>query len=113
MDEKYTNSFIDSSHVFINKLFYLGANDLITLKALDLLKMILQIYNWAEWFEVSEKNKRKLEQIMDCIILRNSNLILPTIVPDCLHYSNVSTPQTMYTWQEICSNEEAFTYYSI
>jgi hypothetical protein len=37
---------------------------------------------------------------MNCFIYKNSNLVLPTITPG-MYYSNVSTPQTIHTWQRV------------
>lgn len=113
MDEKYTNSFIDSLSQYLYKLQYLAASDRITLRALNSFKIFHWLYEWADWFEVSEKDKIKIEKLMNCLILRNSNLVLPTIDPLCIYYSNVSSPQTIYTWQNLCDNPDVVTYSDI
>lgn len=100
MDERYTNSLIDSATKYLFNLEYLGNNDRVTLRALGTFKILHQLYSWADWFEVCEDKKIKMEQLINCIIMRNSNLILPTIIPGP-YYSNVSTPQTIYTWQKV------------
>lgn len=102
MNEKYTNSLIDSIHKYITNLYYLGKNDLKVIKDLGLLKIIQQLYIQSDWYDISDKNKIKLERLMDCIILRNSSLVLSTVIPSCSNYSNTNTPQTIYTWQKIC-----------
>ena len=103
MDEKYTNAFIDSSLQYLNKLQYLARRDIKTLKDLSLLDIILDVYNKADWYEVSENDKIKLQKLLDCIYLRNPNLTLPTVIPGTF-YSNVNTPQTIWTWQRIWDN---------
>jgi hypothetical protein len=100
MDERYTNSLIDSIEDYIYKLQYLGTNNKTTLRALNTFKIFHQLYIWADWYEVSENDKIKIEQLINCLILRNSNLVLPTITPGT-YYSNVNTPQTLHTWQRV------------
>ena len=100
MNERYTNSLIDSTKAYLFNLEYLANNDKITLRALGTFRILHQLYNWADWFEVSEKDKINIEKLINCIILRNSNIVLPTIIPGP-YYSNVSTPQTIFTWQKV------------
>ena len=101
MNEKYTNSLIDSTINYLYNLRYLASDDKITLRALNTYKMLLQVYNWADWFEVSEQDKKKIENLINCVILRNSNIVLPTINSNSNYYSNVNTPQTIHTWQKV------------
>lgn len=103
MDEKYTDAYIDSAKFYLYKLSYLAKQDPGTLKDLSLLEIILQIYNWADWFVVSENDKIKIQKLLDCIYFRNPNLVLPKVIPG-IFYSNVSTPQTIWTWQRIWDN---------
>jgi len=103
MDEKYTDAYLDSVKTYLYKLSYLAKQDPNTLKDLSLLEIILQIYNWADWFVVSEDNKINIQKLIDCIYFRNPNLTLPKVIPGTF-YSNVSTPQTIWTWQRIWDN---------
>jgi len=100
MNERYTNSLLDSIKKYLFNLEYLANDDKITLRALGTFKILHQLYSWADWFEVCEDRKIKMEQLINCIIMRNSNLVLPNIIPGP-YYSNVSTPQTIYTWQKV------------
>lgn len=102
MEERYTNSLIDSIHKHIYELQYLAKNNKNTLRDLNAFKILHNLYSWADWYSVNEKDKVKLLRLMDCLILRNSDLVLPIIIPSCKFYSNVNTPQTIYTWQKLC-----------
>lgn len=103
MTDRYTNAFIDSTNSYLFKLRKLARQDITTLKDLSLLEILLQIYNWADWYEVSENDKIHIQKLLDCIFLRNPNLALPEVIPG-IYYSNVSTPQTIWTWQRIWDN---------
>ena len=103
MDERYTNSLINSAKNYFDGLQYLGKENNILRKDLLLYVVVNQWYNWAEWFEVSEEDKIKLQKFMDCLIRNNPGLeYLSTL--SCIYYSNVNTPQTIWTWQKICDN---------
>lgn len=103
MNERYSNAFIDSSIQYLFNLRKLARQDAQTLKDLSTLEILLQVYNWADWFEVSENDKIHIQKLLDCIYLRNPKLVLPTVIPGT-YYSNVSTPQTIWTWQRIWDN---------
>lgn len=97
---KYTNSIIDSTVKYLDNLQYLAKQDTKTAKDIHLLNIINDIYNQADWYEVTESNKIKVRKVMDDIILNNSKLVLPTQTFGTT-YSNVNTPQTIYTWQKV------------
>ena len=97
---KYTNSIIDSTVKYLDNLQYLAKQDTKTAKDIYLLNIINDVYNQTDWYEVTESNKIKIRKIMDDIILNNSNLVLPTQTFGTT-YSNVNTPQTIYTWQKV------------
>lgn len=97
---KYTNSIIDSTVKYLDNLQYLAKQDTKTAKDIHLLNIINDVYNQTDWYEVTESNKIKIRKIMDDIILNNSNLVLPTQTFGKT-YSNVNTPQTIYTWQKV------------
>ena len=63
MSEKYTNSIIDSAKKYLFKLQYLANNDNKTLHDIHLLEIINGIYQWADWYEVSESDKIKIRKI--------------------------------------------------
>lgn len=109
MDERYTISLIDSTKSYLYNLQYLAKDNAQTLKDISILDIFTNLYNWADWFEVSENDKIKLQKLMDCILFRNSDLTLPTIVPGT-YYSNVSTPQTIHTWQRVYDNFDVITH---
>lgn len=100
MSEKYTNGIIDSAKKYLFKLQYLANNDNKTLHDIHLLEIINGIYQWADWYEVSESDKIKIRKIMDYIIFKNSNLILPSAQFE-KYYSNVNIPQTIWDWQRV------------
>jgi hypothetical protein len=97
---KYTNSIIDSTVKYLDNLQYLAKQDTKTAKDIHLLNIINDVYNQTDWYEVTESNKIKVRKVMDDIILNNSNLVLPTQTFGTT-YSNVNTPQTIYTWQKV------------
>lgn len=97
---KYTNSIIDSTVKYLDNLQYLAKQDTKTAKDIHLLNIINDVYNQTDWYEVTESNKIKIRKVMDDIILNNSNLVLPTQRFGTT-YSNVNTPQTIYTWQKV------------
>ena len=97
---KYTNSIIDSTVKYLDNLQYLAKQDTKTAKDIHLLNIINDVYNQTDWYEVTESNKIKIRKVMDDIILNNSNLVLPT-QRFGKTYSNVNTPQTIYTWQKV------------
>lgn len=111
-NEKYTYSFIDSTYDFLEKLQYLGRNDQTLVKALSLFKLFHWLYAWADWYEISEENKIKLEKLINCLILRNSNLVLPTI-PAQSFYTNVNSPQNIWTWRILDTNSNVTTITSL
>lgn len=97
---KYTNSIIDSTVKYLDNLQYLAKQDTKTARDIHLLNIINDVYNQTDWYEVTESNKIKIRKVMDDIILNNSNLVLPTQTFGTT-YSNVNTPQTIYTWQKV------------
>ena len=97
---KYTNSIIDSTVKYLDNLQYLAKQDTKTAKDIHLLNIINDVYNQTDWYEITESNKIKIRKVMDDIILNNSNLVLPTQTFEKT-YSNVNTPQTIYTWQKV------------
>lgn len=107
LDEKYIISLIDSAKKYVHKLQYLADNNKSTLKAINTLKMLHQIYQWANFRGEKEEFKQELRELMHCIITGNSNLVLPEIIPGP-EYSNVNTPQTIYTWQDVYGNVKPY-----
>ena len=99
-NEKYTVSLIQSIEDYVYGMQYFALNKRITLRALGTYRILHWLYNWADWYEVSEPNKLKIEELMNCIVLRNSALVLPEVIPQTF-YSNVSSPQNMWTWRII------------
>lgn len=97
-NEKYASSLIYSIHDYITKLQCFAKNKRTTLRALNTYKIFHWLYNWADWYGVSEEDKMKLEKLMNCLVLRNSNLVLLQIDP-AVFYTNVNIPQTITTWQ--------------
>jgi hypothetical protein len=97
---KYTNAIINSTVKYLDNLQYLAKQDTKTAKDIHLLNIINDVYNKADWYEIPESSKIKIRKVMDEIILNNSNLVLP-IQTFGTSYSNVNTPQTIYTWQKV------------
>lgn len=105
MDERYTNSIIDSTLDYLDRLQYLAKTNPQDVKDIMLLDIIHNIYSWADWYEVSEDDKIDLQKVMETIIFNNPNLTLPTVDTNT-YYFNVNIPQTMWTWQRIYDNLE-------
>lgn len=103
MDEKYTNSIIDSTDNYLYNLQYLAQSSPIDLRDIMMLDIIHHTYAWADWFELSESTKIKLQAKMDDLIFSNSNLVLPTII-SYTNYFNANIPQTIWTWQRVYDN---------
>lgn len=94
MNEKYTNSIIDSTDNYLYNLQYLAQASPIDLKDIMILDIIHNIYSWADWFELSETTKITLQAKMDDLIFSNSNLVLP-VITSYSQYFNANTPQTI------------------
>lgn len=103
MEERYTNSIIDSTITYLHGLEYLAKSSPRDTRDIIMLDIIHNVYSWAPWFEVSESDKAKLQKAMEQIILNNSNLTLPIVDSD-KHYFNVNIPQTIWTWQRVYDN---------
>lgn len=86
---------------------YFAKYDLPTIKAINYLIIVHNIYNWTNWFEIDTKTRKSLETLMNDIILSNSEILLDQQLHE-LVYTNVNTPQTIYDWQDI--NNIAITY---
>lgn len=108
MNEQYTNSIIDTALTYLYNLRYLARQNPLLVKDLNLFIELHKLYSWADWAVTSEENKIHIQKLMDCLILRNSDITFPTIIPGT-YYSNVSTPQTMWTWQRVWDNLEVQT----
>ncbi len=109
MKEKYTNSIIDTTLQMVYDLQYLGNNNKKTLKDLNTLKVLNIIYQWADWYHISEKDKVKVENLMNSLILNNSNLSLPTITPN-LNYSSASIPENAKVWERVYDDPKSVTW---
>lgn len=107
-NEKYTCSLIDSIENYVYNLQYLSKTKRTTLRALNTYKIFHWLYSWADWFDTSELDKMKIEKLMNCLILRNSLIVFPTIVPQTF-YTNVSSPQNMWTWRIFNTNTTVVT----
>lgn len=112
MDERYTNSIITSTKQCIDNLRYLAEDDQKTLRDIHTLGILNNVYNWTEWYEVSEDDKMKIQKFMDCILLNNSKLTLPIINPSSI-YSNTNTPQTLWTYQNLWNNLDVSVFESL
>ena len=96
MNERYLIGLIDSARKYVHDLQYLANNNRTTLRAINTLKMLHQMYTWAVSMEASDESKKTIQELIHCVTFGNSNLVLPTIIPGT-EYSNVNTPQTEYT----------------
>jgi len=103
MEEKYTNSIIDSTLQMVYDLQYLGRNNRKTLKNLTALKILNIIYQWVEWYHISESDKWKIERLMNNIVLYDSNLTLPEIEAG-VNYSASNVPVDPKVWQRVWDN---------
>lgn len=106
MEDKYTHSIIDNTLQMIYDLQYLGRNNRKTLKDLTKLKILNMVYQWVEWYHISEQDKWKIERLMNSIILSNSNLYLPSNIPG-INYSSVNIPSDTKMWRRVSDNPDA------
>lgn len=101
--EKYLESIVSSTVKYLYNLQYLARVDKKSLTDLFDLQIIQSTYDWGIWTEKSEVDKRKLEILMSTIINRNPNLTFVKTQFNT-YYTNVNTPQTIWTWQRIYDN---------
>lgn len=100
MNEKFTNSIIDSASVYLFNLQYLAQQDVKTTKELMLYIIIHNLYNWSEWFELSEDIKLKLQVKMMEIVWHNPLISFPEDINNT-YYFNANAPQSLYTWSRL------------
>ncbi len=107
--EKYTIAIIENVSKMIYDLQYLAKNDKKTLSDLTKLQIVNTVYDWADWYHISEPYKIKLERMMNKIIFSNSNLKLPRIDAG-IYYSNANTPSNPKVWQRVYDNPDTTTW---
>lgn len=105
---KYAKSIVNSSLKYLQNLQYLAKEDNTTNADLFDLHIINQIYQWACWFETSEQDKIHIQNLMNNILNRNSNLEITNNTP-FEYYKNVSLPQTIWSWQRVYDNLDVKT----
>ena len=97
------HSIIDSTSDYLYRLRYLGTDRKHDLRDIHTLNIIWDIYKQADWYGVSEEDKKTVRVVMDKIIMSNSELRLPSASTE-KYYVNVNTPQNIWTWQRIYDN---------
>ena len=101
--DKYYTSIVKSSHDYLRNLQYLAREDSKTLNDLFDLNIIYMVYEWSNWFKVSELDKIKLQKKMSLMLGCNSKLTMIDTTPH-EYYKNVNIPQNAWTWQRIYDN---------
>lgn len=99
--DRIASCIIDNSLKQLYQAEYLAKYDLSTIKALNYLIVVHNIYNWTDWFEIDTKTRKFLERRINDIILDNPEIILDQVQVHELVYSNVNIPQSNYDWQDI------------
>ena len=98
--EQIANCFIASMLKYLTNLQYLGNIDSPTLNDLTWFMILKDLYNQADWFELHEINKVKIQKMIEKLVLLNPNLEKLQITPG-QHSSNVNFSQTLYSWRTI------------
>ena len=98
--DRIASCIIDNSLKQVYQAEYLAKYDLSTIKALNYLIIVHNIYNWTDWFEIDTKTRKFLERRINDIILANPEIVLDDQVHELI-YSNVNIPQSNYDWQDI------------
>lgn len=110
--DKIASCIIDNSLSQLFQAEYLAKYNISTIKAINYLIVVHNIYKWTTWFEIDTKTRKSLETKMNDIILANSEITLDNQVHELI-YSNVNTPQSIHDWQTIYDNLEVTTYSDI
>lgn len=98
------NSFISSADKYLYGLSKLARFNNKTLKDLYLLSIIGVLQDYSCWYELPQEDYDKLEELSQCIILNNTDLDLYEGQTDM--YTNVNTPQKIYSWQNVLNNAQ-------
>lgn len=98
------NSFINSADKYLYGLSKLARFNNKTLKDLYLLSIIGVLQDYSCWYDLSQEDYDKLEELSQCIILNNTDLDLYEGQTDM--YTNVNTPQKIYSWQNVLNGAQ-------
>lgn len=102
--KKYSNTIIDATKYYLEKLMYNADNNSKLLDALYSLQILNFVFDWSYMFDfVTEQDRQGLMALMDQIIYKNKGINLP--YSDSVNelgtnkeYKNVNFPQTYLTW---------------
>ena len=96
---KATHSLITTLKRYFEQIVYVGDKKS-TLDLIMTLWIIDEVYDWADWYELSLKQKSYLQELRINFIRENPELSLLSYVSND-DYKNVNMPQTIYTWQRV------------
>lgn len=97
------NSIVSSISQYLHNLQYLAKNSSKTTQDIMLLIICDKIYTWADWYQVSQNEQARLQNLRKTIINNNTDLVDDIILTNEF-YKNVNTPQTINTWERIYDN---------
>lgn len=97
--DKYSEVIITSTKKYVDDLEYIAKDNKKLLKDLYQLFILNNMVDWSCTYDIDESCKSKLVKWMNDII--NKNPELPNLPYTDKYYSNVNTPQTMYTWNSL------------
>jgi len=93
-------SILETMQRYTTRLQYLAKKNPILIRDLMLLVIVDEVYDWANWMGESQINQLYLQNFRKKIIRNNSEIIMHHTQTNSF-YKNVSTPQTLYTWQRV------------
>ena len=94
------NSIVSSVSKYLYNLQYLAKRSPKTVQDLMMLIICDEVYTWADWYQVSQRDQLKLRKVRESIINNNPEIIDDVTITNEF-YKNVNTPQTIYTWERI------------
>lgn len=97
--DKYSETIIESARTYIENLQYVGKHDQKLLNDIYDLMILNHLLDWACTYDIDYQYEIILKRWMDKII--NANPLLYKWPFVATGYSNVNTPQTMYTWDSL------------
>ena len=109
--DKYSEVIITSTKKYVDDLEYIAKDNKKLLKDLYQLFILNNMVDWSCTYDIDESCKSKLVKWMNDII--NKNPELPNLPYTDKYYSNVNTPQDIYTWASLSHDMTAVNYLTI
>lgn len=98
----------ESINKYTRNLVYLAKENELLVRDLMLLIVVDDLFDWASWMSESQTNQLYLQNFRKDIIKNNPDIINYRTSTN-IFYKNVSTPQTIWTWQRVYDNFNVIT----